>query len=101
VGGADIGGLAAALAHACRRRALGHRRLEVEDRGHGIGLDDDDVDAVGGDRLALGHDQGHGLPREDNLLAGQRFAHAPGGAGRHGQVGGRQHGHDAGHLERG
>ena len=78
-----------------------HRRLEVEHRLEWLELKLDELGAVLGDRLGLGHDHRHRLPGVDSLLARERLVGAPATGADDRQVGRREHRDDTRQRQRG
>ncbi len=89
------------LDRARERCAHRHRRLDVDDCGKRLVLDDDELRAVLCGSLRLRHDERDGLAREDDLLARQRLGGAVGARGRDREVGSDDDRDDAGDVERG
>ena len=77
------------------------RGLEVEHRLERLELDLDELDAVLGERLALGDHERDRLARINDLLAGERLEQATLAAALDRQIAGGQYGDHAWDLERG
>ena len=69
------GGLVDELGQPCLRAVRAHRRLDVDDRRQPLHVDDDEGECVFGRRLRLGHDEGHRLAGEQDLVTREGLEH--------------------------
>ncbi len=96
----EVSAFLVVLGKTCKRSADLHGLLEVHDRVQRLVLDEDELRAVLGCRLALGDDDRDGLAREHDLVARQGLRRAVASADRR-DVPCREHRDHARHLEGG
>ncbi len=98
----EVAALVIRLFDDARERGAGlHRRLDVDDGLEGLVVDDEQLGAVLGCCLGLRDDERHRLSGEHDLLTRERLGGAVGSRRGDREIGGGEHGDDAGHGERG